>query len=49
MKAFAADPTFAFEEIKNTAVHPTESVDVYLVDMTRLLKIVDPFNSESFT
>ena len=48
MKAFASDPTSAFEEIKTRRLDPTKSVDVYLTDMNRLLKSVDPLISESF-
>ena len=48
MKAFAADPTSAFEQMKTRRLHPTESVDVYLANMTRLLKIVDPLISEPY-
>ena len=45
MKAFAADPTSAFKEMKTKNFLPT---NVYLANMSRLLKIFDPLISDSF-
>jgi len=48
LEAFSIDAYSAYDEMKCRCLKPNESVDVYLADIKRLAKIIDPAVSDKF-
>ena len=48
LETFSADPFDAYKQLLNRQMRMDESVDVYLADVRRLAKIINPEISDQF-
>jgi len=48
LSSFSADASTAYEELRNRHLRNNESVDIYLADIKRLARLIDPAISDRF-